>query len=94
MILKIAAVIIAGLAGAGFITLAAAWVAGLLTSADPRVRRRLQLAEGVLFLASESFAATSAANARDRKLALVMIAVTIGVGLSRGAWLFLSKRRA
>ena len=94
MILRIAAVIAAGLAGAGFITLASAWYAGSSTSLDPKVRRRVQLLEVVMVLAVESLAVISAANARDRKFALIMIAVTIAAGLFRGAWFFLSKRRA
>jgi hypothetical protein len=93
MILRIAAVIAAGLAGAGFITLASAWYAGSSTSLDPKVRRRVQLAEGIMYLALLLLAALSAANARDRKVAQIMLAVVIGVGLFRGAWLFLAKRR-
>ncbi len=94
MILRIAAVIVGCLAAAGFITLAAAWYAGSSMSVDASVRRRVQLVEALMGFAILSFSAATSQNARDRKLALVLIGVIVAAWMFRGAKLLLTRRRA
>jgi len=90
MIFRITAVIVAGLAGAGFITLAFAWYAGSVTSVDAKVRRRVQIVEVLLSLASLSLGAVTAQNARERKPFLITIGAIAAVLLFRGARLLLT----
>ena len=89
MILRIAAAIVAGLAGAGFITLAFAWYAGSVMSVDAKVRRRVQVVEVLMGLATLALGAATAQNASERKLFLITIAVIAAAWLFRGARLLL-----
>jgi hypothetical protein len=93
MILRMAAVIVGGLAAAGFVTLATAWYARSLMSADANVRRRVQLVEALMGFAMLSLWAATAQNARERKLALMLIGVIAAAWLFRGAKLLLTRRR-
>jgi hypothetical protein len=93
MILRIAAVIVGGLAGGGFITLAAAWYAGSVISVDSKVRRRVQVVEVLMGLAMLSLGTATAQNARERKLFLITIGVIAAILLFRGARLLMIRAK-
>ncbi len=93
MILRIVAIIVAGLAGAGFIALAFVWYAQALTSEDAKLRRRVQLAEVVMALAATLVCGATAKSTTDRKMFVIMIVTLLGAGLFRGVRFFLTRRR-
>jgi len=94
MILNIIIAILAVGVSTGLISWAIVWGVRSSMSEESAVRRRFRAAEVVMSLAIAALSAATAQNAKERKLAVLVIGFVMAAWLFRGAKLLLDRRKA